>query len=244
MNDSVLSEEELDTLLDGVNSGDVDTADATDSGDLSMFDFNQQHNIIISRLPNLETIIDEFIAAMRIRLAKVYKKDIEVELAVLHTRRFSDYQAQMPRPSNINVVNIDPFNVPGMVLLDARLLYILVDQYFGGTGDLTGRAKQTSFSPIELKMSEQFLDQILREWHTAWEGTTPMQLVVQGREYNPDVLQNFGRNDVVLQAVFQVGFNGNYGEFEVSIPYALLESLRGDVPVSNEERSSRSTRSL
>jgi flagellar motor switch protein FliM len=53
-----------------------------------------------------------------------------------------------------------------------------------------------------------------------------MMLSVTGREDNPAMMQMFSPNDVVLQFVFQVGFNGNFGEFQVTIPYGLLESIR------------------
>ncbi len=237
MSESILTEEEIDTLLDGVSNGDLKPGVAAIDPTVSVFDFNQQHNIIVSRLPKIEIIFDEYIKGVRNKLTRVYKKEVDVQLAYLHTRRFSDYQQNLPNPSNLNLVSISPFNQVGLIILDSKILYILVDQYFGGTGDLTGRVETKAFSPIELKMSEQFVNQVLDEWKLAWEGTSPMLLDVIGREDNPDVVQLLGNNDVILQAVFQVGFNGNYGEFQVAIPYSILESLREKlIPESSKKQ--------
>lgn len=164
MTDNILSEEEIDTLLDGVSKGDVDIEGNRVSGEVSNFDFNQQHNIVLSRLPKLQIICDEFIKSMRSNLRKACKKEVAVQLAYLHTRRFSEYQKKLNNPSNLNIVNVAPFNQPGLVLLDSKLLFILVDQYFGGTGALAGRVEPKSFSPIEVKMSEPFVDLIIEDW--------------------------------------------------------------------------------
>ncbi len=226
MSDNILSEEEIDTLLDGVSKGEVSTDGDDPKAEVSNFDFNQQHNIIISRLPKLQTICDEFIKGMKKSLRRAYKKEVDVQLGYLHTRRYCEYQKKLPNPSNLNLVSVSPFNQPGLILLDSKLLFILVDQYFGGTGELAGRVEPKAFSPIELKMSEPFIELITEDWRRAWESTATMMLNVTGREDNPAMMQMFGINDVVLQFVFQVGFNGNYGEFQVTIPYGLLESLR------------------
>lgn len=226
MSDSILSEEEIDALLHGVSKGDVATSSMKSNEPVSRFDFTQQHNIVISGLPKLETISNQFIKGMRKRLLTVYKKDIDVQLAYLHTKTFSEYQASLPNPSNLNLITISPFNQSGLITFDSKLLFILVDQYFGGTGKLAGRVENKSFSPIELKMSEQFIELIIDEWRRAWEKSAVMLLTVNGREDNPAVLQVMGVNDVIFQLVVQVGFNGNFGEFQVVIPYAILESLR------------------
>ncbi len=226
MAEAILTEEEIDTLLDGVTNGEVDVEGSPDPGAVSVFDFTRQHDIIISRLPRLETVIGEFTKATQQTLLSVYKQDVEVQLAYLHTRKFSEFRKSLSNPSNLNLLNVSPFDQQGLIIPDAKLLYILVDQYFGGTGELAGRVETNMFSPIELKMSEQFIGHILNQWRIAWDNVTPMVLTSTGREDNPDVLQFLGANDVILQAVFQVGFHGNFGEFQIAFPYSILESLR------------------
>jgi flagellar motor switch protein FliM len=229
MSDGILTDEEIDALLVGVSKGDIETNDDKSDEPVSVFDFSQQHNIVISRLPKLETITNQFVKGMRKKLLDGYKNEVDVQLAYLHTRRFYEYRKSLPNPSNLNLITVSPYGQAGLIILDSKLLFILVDQYFGGTGELAGRVETKSFSPIELKTSEQFIELIIEEWRRAWEKSALMSLSVNGREDNPSVVQMMGMNDVVFQIVIQVGFNGNYGEFQVAIPYSILESLRDEL---------------
>lgn len=236
MSDNILSEEEIETLLDGVSRGDVAVGRDEKSGVVSNFDFTQQHNIVISRLPKLETITNQFIKGLQKKLLNFYKKDIDVQLAYLHTRRFFEYRKSLPKPSNLNLITVAPHGQPGLIVLDSKLLYILVDQYFGGTGELLGRKETKSFSPIELKMSEQFIELVIEEWQLAWEKTDRMMLSVTGREDDAAVIHFLGENDMVFQIALQVGFGGNYGEFHVAIPYSIMETLRESLGHENSTR--------
>lgn len=226
--DPVLTEEEVDTLLDGVENGDVDVEETESAApdEVVAFDFRQEHNILVSKLPKLGKLNDKLILALQKRFLEVYKTDVEVKLAFLHTSRFHEMRSHLSKPSNMNIVSVNPGQLPGMIVLDPRLLYILVDHYFGGSGDLAGRQPTKTFSPIELKMSEQFLQHLIREWETIWSEILPMSLAVSGREENPSLVQHIAPNEVVFQAAYQVGFNGHFGECHIVIPYSVIESVK------------------
>ncbi len=227
--DPVLTEEEVDTLLDGVENGDVETeaagADAI-PGEVVPFDFRQEHNILVSRMPKLGTLNDKLVKALMERFLEVYKTEVEVKLAFLHTSRFDEFRAGLPTPSNMHLISVNPGQVNGMVVLDPKLLYILVDHYFGGSGDTSGRQPTPVFSPIEIKMGEQFLAHVIREWEQVWAEVLPLSFAVIGREDKPALVQNIAPNEVMFQAVFQVGFSGHFGECHVVIPYSVIESVK------------------
>ncbi len=225
--DPILTEDEVDTLLDGVETGEVDTEEAAPAPDeVVAFDFRQEHNILVSKLPKLGKLNDKLIMALQKRFLDVYKTEVEVKLAFLHTARFHELRASLQKPSNMNILTVNPGQLPGLIVLDPKLLYILVDNYFGGSGDLAGRQPTTTFTNIELKMSEQFLSHLVREWETIWSDVLSMSLAITGREENPSLVQHIAPNEVMFQAVYQIGFSGHFGECHVVIPYSIIESVK------------------
>ena len=226
--ESILSQDEISTLLNGVSNGNVSTEAGKLRLEVAPFDFRQAYNILVSRLPKLEVINKRFVKGLTQKLREAYRNEAEIELAFLHTTRFSEFLKGFSTPSNMNLVrvNVGAESSAGMVILDPCLLYILVDNYFGGSGDLAGRKPSNAFSPIELKMSERFMKLLVGTWEAAWSETAAMRLEVTGREDNVSVAHILDLNEVVFQAAYQISFNGNIGEFHVMIPYSIIEGLK------------------
>ncbi len=64
----LLSQDEIDALLHGVDDGDVDTDDNSDENGVGNYDLTTQDRIVRGRMPTLEMINERFARYTRISM--------------------------------------------------------------------------------------------------------------------------------------------------------------------------------
>src|SRR3990172_13127251 len=89
----ILTQDEIDALLHGVNAGDVDTqaGQQGDDGTAKPYDFNSQDRIVRGRMPTLEMINERFSRYFRISLFNMLRHSAEISVAGVEMQKFSEY---------------------------------------------------------------------------------------------------------------------------------------------------------
>ena len=116
----VLSQDEIDALLHGVDSGAVATETAQEDGEARSYDFANQVRIVRGRMPTLEMINERFARLFRISLFNLLRRTPEVAVAPVKMLKFSEYVHSLHVPTNLNLVRILPLRGTGLVVLDPK----------------------------------------------------------------------------------------------------------------------------
>ncbi len=132
MSTDILSQDEVDALLGGVDSGDVETEVEDDmlDGVARNFDFNNQERIIRGRLPTLEMINERFIRYLRVSFFNLLRKTPEISINGIQMIKFSEYVQTLFVPTSLSLIKMDPLRGTGLIMLDPKLVFILVDNFF------------------------------------------------------------------------------------------------------------------
>ena len=125
----LLSQDEIDALLHGVGSGDVDTdgEDELESGAARNYDFTSQDRIVRGRLPTLEMINERFARLFRIGLFNVLRRSPEIAVGGVQMMKFSEYIHSLFVPTSLNLVKIHPLRGTGLFIFDPKLVFVAVD---------------------------------------------------------------------------------------------------------------------
>ncbi len=93
MSNDILSQDEVDALLGGVDEGaiDTDSGAAPVDGEVRPYDFNNQERIIRGRMPTLEMINDRFSRYFRVSFFNLLRKTPETTLNGIETIKFNEY---------------------------------------------------------------------------------------------------------------------------------------------------------
>lgn len=126
----LLSQDEIDALLHGVDSVD-DVEDEVESQDVNTasFDFSSQDRIVRGRMPTLELINERFARHMRISLFNMLRKTAEVSINGVQMVKFGEYQNTLYVPTSLNMVRFRPLKGTALVTMEARLVFILVENF-------------------------------------------------------------------------------------------------------------------
>ncbi|APZ43016.1 flagellar motor switch protein FliM [Acidihalobacter ferrooxydans] len=226
--DDILSQEEIDALLHGVDKGDVDTtADepALSSG-ARPYDLTSQDRIVRGRMPTLEMINERFARHLRISLFNLLRFTAEISVHSPKAQKFSDYVRSLFVPTSLNLVKVRPLRGTALFVIDPQLVFILVDNFFGGGGRFRAKIEGRDFTPTEMRVVKMLLERIFADMKKAWEPVLEIDFEYQTSEVNPQFANIVSPTEVVVVSTFHIELEGGGGDLHVTLPYSMIEPIR------------------
>ena len=224
----LLSQEEIDALLHGVSGGDVETGsdEGLDDGETRNYDFAVEDRIVRGRLPTLEMINERFARHFRISLFNLLRRTAEISVGSVQMLKFSEYMHTLFVPTSLNLVKIHPLRGTGLFVLDPKLVFILVDNFFGGDGRFHAKIEGREFTPTELRIVQIVLADIFKNLHEAWQPVIDTEFEYINSEVNPQFANIVSPTEVVVVTKFTIELDGGGGDLHITMPYSMLEPIR------------------
>jgi flagellar motor switch protein FliM len=223
----VLSQNEVDALLRGVGEGDVETESdqPEEVSGVVPYDLSSQEKIIRGRLPTLDIINQMFSRLFRNSLSTLLRKSADVSTVSTDTVKFGEFLKSLPVPSSLHVFRMEPLRGHGLVVVESKLVFSLVDTFFGGTGSSKLKIVGRDFSAIEIRMTKSVVVKALEDFEKAWKPVHAVSVNYVRSEVNPQFAAIVPPTDVVLVILFEVEMEGFSGTITVCIPYATVEPI-------------------
>jgi flagellar motor switch protein FliM len=130
----LLSQDEIDALLHGVDDGLVETETDADPASVKSYDLTSQDRIVRGRMPTLEMINERFARYTRISMFNLLRRSADVAVGGVQVMKFGEYVHSLYVPTSLNLVKMKPLRGTSLFILDAKLVFKLVDNFFGGDG--------------------------------------------------------------------------------------------------------------
>jgi len=222
----ILSQDEIDALLHGVSSGDVETESDEYDNDLTNYDFASQDRIVRGRMPTLEMINERFARFFRISLFNKLRRSAEISVEGVQMMKFVEYVHGLYLPTSLNMIRMAPLRGTGLFVFDPKLVYILVDNYFGGSGRFHTKIEGREFTPTELRIVESILAKVFEDMEEAWGPVLEVEYEFLNSEVNPQFANIVSPSEVVVVSTFSIELDGGGGEMHVVFPYLMLEPIR------------------
>jgi flagellar motor switch protein FliM len=221
----VLSQEEIDALLHGVDSGNVKTEEAAVPGEIRSFDFTNQVRIVRGRMPTLEMINERFARLFRTSLFNMLRRAPEVAVAPIKMQKFGEYVHTLQVPTSLNLVRVLPLRGTALVVLDPKFVFAVVDNFFGGSGRFT-KIEGRDFTATEARVINMLLKHIFADTKEAWSNVARLDIEYLNSEINPHFANIVSPTEIVVVTSFHVELDGGGGDVHVTMPYSMIEPLR------------------
>jgi len=225
----VLSQEEIDALLHGVNSGEVATAEdeyRLRDNVARPIDLTAQERIVRGRMPTLEMIANRFNRSFRVSLFNLLRRTVDVTFLGVRMVKFSEYVQTLHTPTSLNLVRMQPLRGMALMVIESRLVFSLVNCYFGGDPRIAGRLEDRDFTPMEARVIQMTLERVLKDMGEAWAPVMPVEFEYMGSEVNPQFANIVNPAEVVVVTSFGLDVEGARGEIHLTMPYAMVEPIR------------------
>lgn len=222
-----LSQEEVDALLKGV-TGEVDEApaEASAEGGVRSYDLGRQERIVRGRMPTMELINERFARYLRIGLFNYIHRSTEISVGPIKVQKYSEFIRNLVVPTNLNLVQVKPLRGTGLVVLDPNLVFLVVDNMFGGDGRFHTRVEGRDFTPTEQRIIQGLLGVVFNEYEKAWKPVHELKFEYMRSEMNTQFANIATPSEIVLSANFTVELSGNTADLHICLPYSMIEPLR------------------
>lgn len=225
----LLSQDEIDALLHGVDDVDEDVIES-EGGDTddshAHFDFSSQDRIVRGRMPTLELVNERFARHLRISLFNMLRHTAEVSINGVQMLKFGEYVHTLFVPTSLNMVRFRPLKGTGLITMEARLVFILVENFFGGDGRYHSKIEGREFTPTERRIIQMLLKIIFEDYHEAWLPVMDADFEYLDSEVNPAMANIVSPTEVIVVNSFHIELDGGGGDFHIAMPYSMLEPIR------------------
>ncbi|UJF21297.1 flagellar motor switch protein FliM [Shewanella sp. OMA3-2] len=221
----LLSQDEIDALLHGVD--DVDDDDDDIGGeDARSYDFSSQDRIVRGRMPTLEIVNERFARHLRISMFNMMRRAAEVSINGVQMLKFGEYVHTLFVPTSLNMVRFSPLKGTALITMEARLVFILVDNFFGGDGRFHAKIEGREFTPTERRIVQLLLKIIFEDYKDAWAPVMDVEFEYLDSEVNPAMANIVSPTEVVVINSFHIEVDGGGGDFHITLPYSMIEPIR------------------
>jgi flagellar motor switch protein FliM len=224
----VLSQGEVDALLRGVGDGEIETetdeAPEDESG-VVPYDLTSQEKIIRGRLPTLDIINQMFSRLFRNTFSAMMRKSVDVSTVSTDTIKFGDFLRSLPVPSSLHIFRMEPLRGHGLMVVESKLVFAVVDTFFGGTGSKDLKITGRDFSSIEIRMTKSVVLSALEDLEKAWRPVHTVTTNFVRSEVNPQFAAIVPPTDIVLVILFEIEMESISGTLTICLPYAAIEPI-------------------
>jgi flagellar motor switch protein FliM len=224
----VLSQGEVDALLRGVGDGEVETetdeAPEDESGVIP-YDLTSQEKIIRGRLPTLDIINQMFSRLFRNTFSTLMRKSVDVSTVSTDTIKFGDFLRSLPIPSSLHIFRMEPLRGHGLMIVESKLVFAVVDTFFGGSGTQEAKITGRDFSSIEIRMTKSVVLSALGDLEKAWRPVHTVTTNFVRSEVNPQFAAIVPPTDIVLVILFEIEMETISGTLTICLPYAAIEPV-------------------
>ncbi len=221
----LLSQDEIDALLHGVDDGEIETESDEPEGGVSSYDLSSQDRIVRGRMPTLEMINERFARYTRISMFNFLRRTADVAVGGIQILKFGEYVHSLYVPTSLNLVRLKPLRGTALFILDAKLVFKLVDNFFGGDGR-HAKIEGREFTPTENRVVQMVLEKAFKDMEEAWQSVHPIKFEYIGSEVNPSLANIVSPSEVVVVNSFHIELDGGGGDMHLTIPYSMIEPIR------------------
>lgn len=226
MAEDFLSQDEVDALLKGAIGDTDDAPKEEDTSGVRSYNLATQERIVRGRMPTYEIINERFARLLRIGLFNFMRRTVYISVGPVKVIKFSEFSRNLVVPSNLNMVHIKPLRGTSLFVFEPDLIFLIVDNLFGGDGRYHTRVEGRDFTQTETRIIRRLLDVVFEEYEKSWKSVYPVEFEYVRSEMNPQFATIATPNEVVVAVTFDIDLGNKGGALHVCIPYSMIEPIR------------------
>lgn len=227
MGDSeVLNQNEIDSLLSALDSGNVDVEEMKESEESSKvkkYDFRRPNKLSKEQMRTLQMIHENFARLLTTTLSTRLRSMVNFEVASIEQLSYREFIRSLPEPTIIGVSELNPLDGQFIFEINPEVGFTIIDRLFGGLGKPIEDIRP--FTDIEQVVLKKSLNWILESFTEAWENLLDIKPNLKELESNPQFTQIVPDNDMTIIVTLSSTVSDSEGLVNICIPYIMLEPI-------------------
>lgn len=222
----VLSQNEIDALLNALNSGEVNVEEIKEeesSKKVKKYDFRNPQKIAKDQLRTLEIIHENFSRLLQTFLSGYLRAPIRISILSVEQYAYSEFNNGISNPAFLSIINFNPLS--GQIILDlsTNIVFTIIDRLLGGDGGELNTIR--GFTEIELSLLKSMMVKIMQLIKEAWENVIQLSPTLEKIEINSQFAQIVPPNETIALVTLNVAIGSTEGMLNICIPYIVIEPI-------------------
>jgi len=248
--DQVLSQQEIDRLLNAMSSGEIDqeiVEEENEQSKIKNYDFRRPTKLSKEYVNTLHMIFEDFSKMGSSMLSTILRTNVTFQLAAIEQVSYDEFIHSIPRFTLLGLLQSKPLNGIQIVEMNPQLCMLLVELLLGGTeihqqqAYVDEQLDKKSFTDIELTVLEEVMLQLITSFKNAWKDIVELSTSLEGMDTNPQLLQNMSPNEPVVLVTFTVTIFKVQTFINICIPYVFFEGIIDKLSFRNWFDTNQST---
>lgn len=223
----LLSQDEIDALLKGVQSGDIDASlKGGDSvvSDLKSFDFTRSDVPVLTKMPGLQAVIENLVRLQKGSLSSVLMRLVKVSLKGVSSLRAGDLTGGIPSGSTASLFRMEPLRGHACLIMENTTVFALIECFFGSRA-IRPPKQSRDLTAIEQRILQKIVVHVLGDFDKAWEDVKAIKSEFVGTEYKAERLMIWSATDMIVRIDLQIQIEDFSGGYSLCMPYSMLSPL-------------------
>lgn len=221
----VLSQNEIDNLLQALSSGELDVEEMKENQDKQVknYDFKRPAKFSKEHLRTLEIIFEHYGRLLSTNLPVYLRRNVQVSVASSETVTFSEFTNALSNPVILGIINFNPLQGNIIIELQPNLGYAMLDRMLGGAGQPLD--KNRDFSEIELSILDKIMVTCMSLLREPWKNVVDLDPFMERIESNAQFAQVIAPNEMIAIVTLNVKVGNVEGFMNVCLPFVTLENI-------------------
>ena len=221
----VLSQNEIDSLLAALSTGELDVEEIKDSNEKQVkeYDFARPSKFSKEHLRTLEIIFEHYGRLLSTNLPVYLRKNVQVEVMNSEAVTYSEFSNALSNPVLLGIVNFAPLQGNIIIEMASALGYTIVDRMLGGRGDPMDKVRE--FSEIELLIIERIMIVCVNLLREPWENVVDIHPRLERIETNSQYAQIISPSEMFAIVTINMKIGDVEGLMNICLPYITLEDV-------------------
>ena len=227
MSDPILSQEEIDGLLEAIAEGhiDLESGEEISPDSVIRYDFREGYRSQ-QAMPTLEAVHQRFGTGLQGLLSGLIGRSTTVRVRTAVRLRYGEYLERMSERASLSLISLDPLVGYGIVVVGPDLISLVLNVLLGNPDGAVEKARRKSLSPVEMRVARKVVETLLVAYRDAWEDVHPLTLGFVRTEEASLFTPVTAADDTVLVAAIDVTAAGHSDTLEIVLPDNSLDTVR------------------
>lgn len=221
----VLSQNEIDNLLQALSSGELDVEEIKDSDEKQVkdYDFARPSKFSKEHLRTLEIIFEHYGRLLSTNLPVYLRKTVQVEVMNSEAVTYQEFSNALSNPVLLGIINFSPLQGSIIVEMASNLGFAIVDRMLGGQGDAMDKVRE--FSEIELLIIERIMVVCVNLLQEPWENVVDIHPRLERIETNSQYAQIISPSEMIAIVTINIKIGEVEGLMNICLPYITVEEV-------------------
>lgn len=222
----VLSQAEIDNLLDSLKTGTVDIEEMKKSSEnvVKEYDFARPSKFSKEHLRTLEIIFEHYGRLISTNLPIYLRENINVEVMNSEAVTYMEFTNALSNPVILGIVDFSPLQGNIIVEMASKLGFAIVDRMLGGKG--IPLEKTRDFTEIEMLIIERIMTNCVELLQEPWENVLDVHPRLDRIETNSQFAQIISPSEMIAIVTLNIKLGNNVeGLMNICLPYLTLEPV-------------------